>query len=409
MDRVRHIFFFIAFGLSFFFVRGQQIGNYVNNGSFESLHSFSVTSWYYNVVKYWEPIDTLKYSYYTATMLPPMPNAPGSGGFQYPRTGKTYILSVFFESFPSTIIGYPRNRLKKKLDKNKVYCARYFVNLTNQSGLAMDGFGICFADSTLDTINYCNQPLTYLNAQIQNPSGNVIFDTLNWVSITGTFVATGREKYMVLGNFKSAALTTTMVADPTWSLNTGSEIGIDDVSCMELNLAAYAGPDHLILTGDSAFIGRQPDWAIDPGCIWYKLPNMTISLDTISGLWVKPSVTSTYVVRQELDCSSLKWDTVVVTINTNLVDLNKLQRLADNITLAPNPTSGNLKISFYGQTTTDFNSFSIFNSLGQIMRADQLTGTSVDISTSDLGPGLYEIHFKSQFGTVTKKFVRTSD
>ena len=135
---------------------------------------------------------------------------------------------------------------------------------------------------------------------------------------------------------------------------------------------------------------------------------MTTALDTISGLWVKPSVTSTYVVRQELDCSSVKWDTVVVTINHNLVGLDNLQSISDNISLFPNPTSGNLSVSFSGSVPTDITSYSIIDNLGQVIREEEidLKKSSFIVSTSDLVNGLYQIHFKTQFGIVTKKFVK---
>src|SRR5690606_40769166 len=51
-----------------------------------------------------------------------------------------------------------------------------------------------------------------------------------------------------------------------------TDVLIDDVSCIEVNLPAYAGRDTTILIGDSVYIGREKDFAIDTGCVWYKLP-----------------------------------------------------------------------------------------------------------------------------------------
>jgi hypothetical protein len=80
------------------------------------------------------------------------------------------------------------------------------------------------------------------------------------------------------------------------------------------------------------------------------------------------------------------------------------------IFLFPNPTSENLSISFSGSVPADINTFHITNNLGQIVRQEslELINNAVDIPTSGLGPGLYQIHFKTQFGTVTKKFVKTN-
>jgi hypothetical protein len=402
MKTIKIIFLYLFFGLSFLNSLGQQIGNYVSNGSFESLNSYSISS-YYNVVNYWQPIDTNQFADYLGTNLSPIANVPYVYGFQYPRTGNNYIGTQFYN-----FRGYPRNRLKEHLKPNVTYCAKYYIVNTNNNPIATDGAGMYFASSTLDTITQCNIALYYLTPQIQNQPGNIITDTLNWIPITGTFVATGNEKYLVIGNFKTDAATNTLLINPTYSTIITSDVLIDDVSVIEFNLPAYAGKDTTIYLGDSLFIGRQPDFATDTGCVWYKLPNMTTSLDTISGIWVKPTTTSTYVVRQVLDCSPLKWDTVVVTVSTNYVGLDKLQNLSDNINLFPNPTSGNLSIS--GFIGSDIITFSISNCLGQnVLNGDIiLKNNSIIIETSELESGLYQIHLKTQYGIVTKKFVKTN-
>lgn len=404
MDRVKLIFFYLSFGLSFILTRGQQIGNYVSNGSFETLNSYSVTSLYISVDS-WQATDSVNCpALYLATTRPPFSNSPYAVGFQYARTGDNYIISTFTGGR-----GYPRNRLKQKLKANTTYCAKYYVVNTNHSAWAIDGFGIYVGNQTLDTIKKCFAPLSYLTPQIQHPNGNIILDTLQWIVISGTFVADGSEKYLMLGNFKTDAATNSILINPTYSISVPfSDICIDDVSCIESNLSAYAGRDTTIVLSDSVYIGRQTDFAIDSGCIWYKLPNMTTPIDTISGLWVKPTTTSTYIVRQQLDCSSLKWDTVVVTVNTNLIGIDKLQWFSDNISLFPNPTSSNLNISFPSQL--DIKTFNISNSLGQIVQEEaiEIKNSSCNILTSDLKNGLYQIHFKTQFGIVTKKFVKTN-
>lgn len=218
-------------------------------------------------------------------------------------------------------------------------------------------------------------------------------------------MANGTEKYLLLGNFLDLNTVTTASINTPFFPQTWTDLLIDDVSCIEINLPAYAGPDKSCIPGDSVFIGRQPDFAIDSGCVWYKLPNMTTAIDTISGLWVKPTTTSTYVVRQELDCSPLKWDTVVVYIN--VVGLHDLNWYSDNITLFPNPTSDNITISV-SSTIPDFSGFSIFNNLGQRIREGYivLKDKSFTLQTSDLDPGIYQVHFKTPSGKVTKQFVK---
>jgi hypothetical protein len=408
MDRIKLILIYVSVGLSFGLVRGQQIGNYIGNGSFEQFSNCSNNN--LNDAKYWTGVDSI----YAGCCIMATCNGNVPNGFnmiyQLPRTGHVMASTSLFIDCPIPpwhCRGYFRNRLLARLDSGIAYCVKFYVNIANMSPVGNDGMGIYFGDSSLDTITQEFIPLTYLNPQVKCPSGVPIVDTLGWTLVSGTFTASGTEKYAIIGVF--AADQNVMLAPINTTLNTfdWTDGVVDDVSCIPVNLPAYAGPNKLIYVGDSTFIGRQPDFATDSGCIWYKLPNMTVPIDTISGLWVKPTVTSTYVVRQELDCSPLKWDTVVVTINTNLVSLDKLHELLADISLFPNPTSGNLKVSHSGSTDLDITSYVVINSLGQTVRDEFVHAIPVDINTSDLGPGLYEIQFRSRYGILTKKFVRT--
>jgi len=389
MLRLWYIWTF-SFFLPFLYLGQSQIANYVSNGSFESLNTNSLSS-YYNAVNYWQPIDTNKFADFLATLLQPIANAPHAGStFQYPKTGNNYIGSTLFcPTCTGNARGYPRNRLKQTLSANVTYCVKYFISIANMSTCGMDAIGAYFGNSTLDTINYCNIPLTYLTPQVQNPTGNIIIDTLNWVAITGTFVANGTEKYMVLGNFKSNATTNT-IAINTSSVVAGTDVCFDDVSVIELNLPAYAGPDKSVIPGDSVFIGREPDFAIDSGCTWFKLPNLTTAIDTISGLWVKPTVTTAYVVRQILDCSSEKWDTVMVYINP--VGLEKLKLLSEEVKIYPVPAKDFVELSVPNiDSWKDFRILAIYNNLGQIIREEEINfkGGNVSINVSDLPAGVY--------------------
>jgi hypothetical protein len=408
MKTIKIIFVYLFFGLSFL-VRGQQIGNYVANGSFEELYSCTVqpTSM---TLRNWSCPDSSKFCAFVYHKcwgsIPYM-----SVGTQYPKDGNGLIrLQLYSQGgAPNFFRSNIKNRLKTKLTQGKTYCATMHVTMQDECSTAIDGFGLYFGDSAVDTIVYhARLPLTFLTPQVKNPNGNIIGDTANWTAITGTFTANGTEKYLIVSNFKTEANTSVSLTGIPNTPSGFSEYFVDAISCIELDLPAYAGKDTTLYLGDSLFIGRQPDFVIDPGCIWYKFPNMTTPLDTISGIWVKPSVTSTYVVRQVLDCSPLKWDTVIVTISTNYVGLDKLKSLSDNINLFPNPTSGNLSIS--GFSGTDISTFIISNCLGQnVLNGDIiLKNNSIIIETSELKSGLYQIHLKTQYGILTKKFVKTN-
>ncbi|HRD41101.1 MAG TPA: T9SS C-terminal target domain-containing protein, partial [Bacteroidia bacterium] len=125
------------------------------------------------------------------------------------------------------------------------------VNLQNNSPYSINNIQVYLGDNSIDTIKYCNMPLTYLSPQITNTLG-VINDTINWIKIENTFVANGTEKYLVIGNFNSDIVTSSTYSSTGIGSGVWSEYMIDDVSVIDFNLPAYAGPDKNINLGDSA-------------------------------------------------------------------------------------------------------------------------------------------------------------
>lgn len=376
-------------------LHGQDnIGNYVSNGSFESLNSFSVSG-YYQAVESWQSIDTNKYAYYLVTEIPPIANAPYVQGYQFARTGKNYVLSspLCYNCVYSVSRGYPRNRLKKQLKANTSYCVKFYLNCANSMVLATDSYAAYFGDNGIDSIKYCSSPITYLTPQVQNLPGNYITDTLGWTAVTGTFIATGTEKYMVLGNFRSDVGTNTMVVNTSSAAITGGiDICIDDVSVIEMNLPAYAGRDTIVTPGTPVFIGREPDFAIDSGCTWYQWPNMSVPIYDKAGLWINPTVTTTYVVKQVLDCSSEKWDTVVIYVTP--VGIERLKILQNEIRVLPIPSNNYLELIVENKALVEHvKGIKIYNQIGQLVREEEIRFVegSVKIDTRDLPMGIYSL------------------
>jgi hypothetical protein len=366
-----------------------QIGNYVSNGSFEDYYVCNGIYYPISNSKNWLSIDSTSYAGDFSGVC--NFRVPGNAsGFQYPHFGNVYTRVTMYCLLQGCGRGYPKNRLKATLKPGVSYCVKFHISIADESPRGIDGFGAYFGDNTIDTITYCNVPLSYLDPQVKNPLGNVITDTLNWTAITGTFTANGTEKYLLLGNFLADnAVTTASINTPSFP-QYWTDVYVDDVSCIAVDLPAYAGPDKVIEPGDSAFIGREPDFATDPGCTWFRLPDMS-PVATISGLWVKPPVTATYVVRQILECSPEKWDTVVVFVNP--VGLTKLQALNDNWQIVPNPAQEQIKIHMAGKQLFDrFRRLQIYNNLGQLIREEEINPErEIFLDVRGLDNGVYLI------------------
>ncbi|MBA2612399.1 MAG: T9SS type A sorting domain-containing protein [Bacteroidetes bacterium] len=390
----RHFLMLVAF--LFFFSGKAQIANYVNNGGFETLLTSSVTSGF-DAVKYWGPLDTNQTaSFLFSEVSGTVPYC--STGFQFPRSGGNFILTQFFCNTCGRF--YPRNRLKQNLQAGKTYCAKYYVVNTNNNRVAIDKFGMCFGDSSMDTITKCMGQLTYLNPQVENTTG-IITDTLNWIPITGTFVATGNEKYMVIGNFRSNAATNTLQLNTPLSTQS-ADIYVDDVSVIDLNLPAYAGPDIYGIPTNMVYLGRPQDVGIDEACIWYKLPNTTTAIDTAAGITVTvASVTNTYMVKQDI-CGLIKYDTVIVyasgvgLVNSSAVD--------NSLKMYPNPATDGLNIECAILNNENIQ-FEIVNSLGQLVRVEEIVfkNNVVIINTKELKNGVYRLILSSPGTRVLNK------
>ena len=102
---------------------------------------------------------------------------------------------------------YIQGTLSESIIPNKCYYCQFWVklfNFTNSSiypFCAIDALGIYFSD-TLPLKTDIDEMAMYYTAQINNPTGRIISDTNNWTKISGTFIATGEEKFITIGTFK---------------------------------------------------------------------------------------------------------------------------------------------------------------------------------------------------------------
>jgi hypothetical protein len=393
---------------------GQTIANYIANGGFEQFHNCS-PPYFGSLAKHWMSIDSgLSYSgEYANFCNGAVPNQPNTI-FQYPKSGNAFLLTTIFcdpSVCPTVQRAYIKNRMKAKLVNGKTYCVKIHVNVANSSPYGLDGFGAYFGDNTIDTITKSNIPLTYLAPQVQNPTGNIITDTLGWVAVTGTFVATGLEKYCLLGNFKSDLATNIATINPTYLPQKWTDLCIDDVSCIPIDLPAYAGPDVFGIPGNTVYIGRPQDVGIDEACTWYNITNTTTPIANAAGITVTVGVSSqTYIVKQDI-CGNIKYDTVAV--YASAVGNKELQIADYKLQIYPNPAKDLLYVEVSHASTplsvTSDISLSLTNALGQVIKEEVLRELQkpIEINVKDLQEGIYFLQIKSEGKIlVNKKFVK---
>lgn len=129
-------------------------------------------------------------------------------GYQLPRTGEAYIgiLNLFPLENSQEQAGV---ELIQPLEVGKRYYVSFYISSAhdNRVDLATNKLGARF--TTYAYLDDCNS--TPLANHCQVYTNQVITDTLNWIKVSGSFVADSAYRYIVIGGFFEDALLDTVV------------------------------------------------------------------------------------------------------------------------------------------------------------------------------------------------------
>jgi len=228
---------------------------------------------------------------------------------------------------------YLQGRLSSSLITGKSYCITLYVNFEGNmsSCFAVAPIGVYLDNGSIDTaLNTCGNPQTQYTPQVFTDS--IIADTVNWVMVQGHFIATGTEAFLTIGNFSDNAHTH-ISALPGPCESDYSVYLIDDVSVIESDAVADAGPDAAVSPGsDSAWIGpHEEGWP----CRW-RIAGDTTVISVYTGFKVHPDTTTKYVMELDL-CDNVTFDTVTVYVAPAGI---KPLTPKGGPSVFPNPTSG---------------------------------------------------------------------
>jgi Secretion system C-terminal sorting domain len=216
--------------------------NLVPNGSFENYSTCPNGSNYiYYSVGWFQPhkypgfsTNQSSSSDYLNSCSNSVSDVPNNGaGYQFANTGNAYIgLALYSTPYGGNgFREYVEVKLSQELIANKKHDLQYFVSLANESRFSITKFDAHLsADSlfylSLDFMNIPIIPQLQYNARID--------DTLNWIAVNTSFIATGGERFLTLGNFQDGSVCDT-VRTTTTSTNfcCSAYYYIDDVSLVE--------------------------------------------------------------------------------------------------------------------------------------------------------------------------------
>ena len=157
-------------------------------------------------------------------------------GYQYPHSGHAYagiytFIDSAYDSFYANLRDYLQDSLISPLKAGIKYYVTFYVNLADSEKYACNSIGAYFSDSAL-AYHPSRRVKSFLTPQIENDTANHLTDKINWMKVSGSFIAAGGEKYIIIGNFKDDAHSDTVfVNSPAHKENiwTNAYYFIDDV------------------------------------------------------------------------------------------------------------------------------------------------------------------------------------
>jgi len=122
-------------------------------------------------------------------------------GVQQAHTGSGYvgIWCYYYDKKKSDFREFIQVKLNETLTKGQRYNIEFYINRSDHSKAAIDGFGLYLSNKRIRTKDF-NEMFKY-KPQISNKKGNVLNDSINWIKISDYYFANGDERYIVLGNF----------------------------------------------------------------------------------------------------------------------------------------------------------------------------------------------------------------
>ncbi len=306
-------------------------------------------------------------------------------GFQYPKTGNAFVGIAIYDKVITTdtahmYVEYVSVKLKSPLKLNTCYYGEFYANLSSVSGLVSNQIGLYLTQNTFTTTigSFTNT----IQPRIQWDTTKYFTDTLNWVKISGYFIAQGGEEHLTIGNFKDGVITKKTSSNSNWNFppNCGgshttmqsSYIYIDDVSLYELptpkiqsNAITICPNTDTLLLGDTARIQTRYQW----------FANGT-AIDTTSFIKVKPNQTTSYVL-QSTNCTTTT-QTIVVTYSNNCEPIIVVEPIIPNV-FTPNNDSINDVWRFSLGKGNVLKGLNIYNRWGNLISTNNETNKQQNI------------------------------
>lgn len=229
-------------------------------------------------------------------------------GYQMPRTGEAYAGIIVYCSDYTVVREYITVPLVSALIAGEAYYFEMFVNKPSYSDFASDAIGVHFSNGP---ITYSYDWILPFTAQVSNPVGNILTDTLNWVSVSGIYTATGGEDHLTIGGFAENDNTNLIEYLPVIEYANMSYYYIDDVLLIPMpEEFTVTATDSSICAGETAQISANVTFGMPP----YTYAWSGTLPETSGPHNVSPSETTDYVVTVTDTEGNVAIDTATVIV-----------------------------------------------------------------------------------------------
>ncbi|CAN5479315.1 hypothetical protein BH11BAC1_BH11BAC1_23760 [soil metagenome] len=234
-----------------------------------------------------------------------------SWGYQYPRTGNAYSGIGTFNISYSNLREYMGIQLIEPLEIGKCYKISFYAVRAKSTqpyiNIAANKIGVRFLNISFS--NVLPEPIVnYADVY----SDSVIVDTVNWVQISGSFIADSAYRYLSLGNFFNDSLTDKVAYD---TLSQWAYYFVDDISVLEDTCSQELF--NTVFPQFSIFPNPAFDRIIISG---NGIQNISIS-DILGRKWLFKA--DAYASSNEISLGNLSTGVYLICIQTQLGFINK--------------------------------------------------------------------------------------
>jgi hypothetical protein len=202
--------------------------NLVPNPGFESYSICPFTFGQLSFATSWSAPTLGTSDYFNACAPPTFPsvNVPYTQlGYRPARTGDGMAGLIPYSAAPD-YREYLEAQLTSPLVASQTYTVSFYVALADTASIAIDRLGAYLSVGPVGPIN--NDAPIAVTPQVESPANVYLTDSVNWMLVSGTYVATGGENHIVIGSFHDDASTSTTPGPDTWP--GGAYYFVDDVT-----------------------------------------------------------------------------------------------------------------------------------------------------------------------------------